>query len=173
MSEEVLSGGRMIGVNPNRLKLGPNAQDPKWRMEVPGTLEGNVATFAQLDEVFRKAHNRVEPTLVKIKVRALETGTYIVVAPVPAKIEGDEDIYEIKHGNHTDSPRITGLKPLLAEAQIPLRADVYYEMTPKVMRDAELGQAVVLNWTTATTVPRPSTSSKQQTAAGSDPDPEA
>lgn len=160
-----LTGGKMIGTNPDRLQLPLRADDPKMRVGTPGTLFGNVGLYVQMGECSKLETGVPEPTLAKVLIRETDSQLYLLIgcanAPGP-------DVYELKFDQGPKTPTIRGLKPLFEEAKITLRTDLWYESETEIVHDESLGYAVAANWTKVTT--RPRREGDTEAAAGQQPD---
>ncbi len=142
-----LQGGEWLKVDPNRLKLHPNAHQPMLRLGSPGTLITNSGSTAQLNECSERQLGVPVPSHAVVLLYKMNPDIYIVVSPTQ-QTEGD-DVYELRIGKRT--PIIRGLKDLFASHQIPLQTDLWYEMKSEIATVDGLGLCVVANWTKATT----------------------
>ena len=166
MEMKRLTGGKMIGVNPQDTSLPLYGEEAKWRIEAPGTVQGNAASHVHLVELSKRLLGFPEPTLVKVMVRDLGTAVYLLMAPV--KEEGP-DVYELKNAvTRGKQPVVRKLKRLFKEAKLSLRGDAYYEVKVEVAEDEVLGPCLAGNWTDA--VLRIPQSKSDDVAAGTDGD---
>jgi hypothetical protein len=159
-----LTGGKVVGVNPDRLQIPLYADAPKVRVGAPGTLFGNVGFFVQVNECSKRQFGIPEPTLVKVIFREIDTEVFLVIGIARA---AGPDVYDLKFESGTKAPTVRGLKLLFEAAGIALRGDLWYEIETEIVEDEELGFAVAANWTHATT--RPRTESEKDVAAGQQP----
>lgn len=168
-----LTGGTVIGTNPDRLQIPLRAEKPKIRVGTPGNLFGNVGLYVQVCECSKRQFGVPEPTMVRVVFRDVDSQVYLLLgcarAPGP-------DVYELRFEQGTKAPNIRGLKPLFEEAQISLRTDLWYECETEIVHDEDLGYAVAASWTHVTTRPRRESESEAQieteteVAAGEQPD---
>lgn len=154
-----LTGGKVIGTNPDGLQIPLRADRPKVRVGSPGSLFGNVGLYVQMSECSKLQFGMPEPTMVKVVFREIESQVYLLLgcarAPGP-------DVYELKFEQSGKAPNIRGLKLLFQEAQIILRTDLWYERETEIVEDEILGYAVAANWTHVTTRPRREGESKRE-----------
>lgn len=143
-----LTGGKVIGTNPERLQVPLYADKPKIRVGAPGTLFGNVGLFVQLNECSKMAFGIPEPTLAKVVFRMIDSQIFLLIGCTTSP---GPDVYELKFESGTKAPTIRGLKLLFDEAQIALRSDLWYESETEIVQDEDLGYAVAANWTDVTT----------------------
>lgn len=162
MNVRTLKAGRTIRANPDRLRLPPQADKPKVRLEEPGTLSGNVGFYAQVVECSKADIGQPEPALAEVLIQEVDGEIYFTITPVTAP--GD-DVYEFKFESETRAPVIRGLKPLLQEAQIALIKATVYDMETEIVQNEEGRYSVVASWTAAKAVPRPDKT--RDVAAGS------
>lgn len=146
MTIEKLTGGTVIGVDPNRLALPLYGDKPGFRVGTPGTIFGNVGMGAQFAFCARAELQTPEAMYAKVVFRHIGEKLYLLVAP--AKTSG-ADVYELKYDSKSPAPIIRQLKALFEEAKITLRPDIWYVMETKVVQDEMVGMAVAGIWTDA------------------------
>lgn len=146
-----LTGGKVVGTNPDRLQVPLYASDPKVRVGTPGTLIGNVGLYVQMSECSKLEFGVPEPTMVKVVFREIDSQVYLLLGC--ARTPG-LDVYDLKFEQGNKAPTIRGLKPLFEEAKITLRTDLWYERETEIVHDEILGYAVAASWTSMTTRPR-------------------
>ncbi|MFZ5825528.1 MAG: hypothetical protein ACOY94_14605 [Bacillota bacterium] len=147
-----LTGGKVIGTNPERLQIPLYADQPKVRVGSPGTLFGNVGLYVQINECSKLQFGVPEPTLVRVVFREIDSQVYLVITGARAP---GPDVYELKfESGTTKAPTVRGLKLLFEEARVSLRTDLWYECETEIVEDEDLGFAVAANWTRVATRPR-------------------
>lgn len=161
MEVRKLSGGKVVGTNPNRLQVPLYAGPPKIRVGAPGTVFGSVGLFVQINECSKLEFGMPEPTQVKVVFREIDSHVYLLIGPAR---EAGTDVYELKFEQGTKAPTIRGLKPLFDEATITLRTDLWYEGETEIVQDEDLGYAVAANWTDVSS--RPRREAESEAAAG-------
>lgn len=154
---------KVFRTNPNQLRVPPQADKPKVRLEAPGTINGSVGFYAQLCDCARRVLGQPEVSFVKVWVQEAQNQAGLYFTFTPALAPGD-DVYKAKFPTETRSPYFRGLKPLLTEAQITLLEETVYEMDTEIVQDNNGGHMVVASWTSAKALPRPD--KVKNTAAG-------
>lgn len=167
MEMKRLTGGKVVGTNPERLQVPIYADKPKVRVGSPGSVFGNVGLYVQMSECSKLEFGTPEPTMAKVVFRQINSEVYLVIgcarAPGP-------DVYELKFEQGNKAPTIRGLKPLFEEARITLRTDLWYERETEIVHDEHLGYSVMASWTDVTT--RPRREGENEVAAGEQPEPQ-
>lgn len=161
-----LTGGKVVGTNPNRLQIPLYADPPKIRVGTPGTMTGNVGMAVQLGECSKLQFGLPEPAMVKVLIREIDGQVYLLVG---CAREAGPDVYALKYDAGSKAPIVRGLKPLFDEARIKLRTDLWYESESQIVHDESLGYAVAVNWTGIST--RPRREAQEETAAAEQPEP--
>lgn len=127
---EKLKGGRTIGVSPDRPQVSLYADPARIRVGAPGTMVGNVALGAVLNDCAKTRNGVPEPVWAKVLFREAGNKLYLLLAP---EKEQGPDIYELKWEGRSRTPVIRGLKLLFEAAQITLQPDLWYDLEPRLV----------------------------------------
>lgn len=159
---EKLTGGKIIGVDPNRPHVSIYADPARVRVGAPAAIYGNVALGALIDECSRLREGIPKPAYAKAVFREVGGKLHLLLAP---EKEAGPDVYEIKWDSRYSVPVVRGLKLLFEAAKLNLQADLWYDMAPRMVEDEGLGVVLACCWTDSTTQPRLET--EREVAAGS------
>lgn len=151
--KKTLSGGKVKALTPDDLNDSLHAAPANIKIEGPGTVRLSDQAYEQLKSIARNKGlaDAGYPQWVRLLVRSLPEATYLCMAPVGPE-EGGVQMRRNDKRLH-EAPWLSRLGAWFKRSGYPMASRVTRVSYTEIGTDADLGECLVVNLTTAEPLP--------------------